>query len=94
MARVLVVDDSATMRKIIMKGLRDAGFGELEFSEACDGASVQELAGGTFQNLNGLLTASPVPIEAINRHFAQRVAGDVDGDRKPRGTVPAGCGTL
>ena len=34
MARVLVVDDSATMRKIIIKGLREAGFGELEFAEA------------------------------------------------------------
>src|SRR5258706_14979662 len=37
MARVLVVDDSATMRKIIIKGRRDAGFAELECSEAGDG---------------------------------------------------------
>ena len=42
MARVLVVDDSATMRKIIIKGLREAGFGELEFAEAVDGASALE----------------------------------------------------
>ena len=42
MARVLVVDDSATMRKIIMKGLREAGFAELEFAEAVDGASALE----------------------------------------------------
>ena len=42
MARVLVVDDSATMRKIIIKGLRDAGFVELECSEAGDGASALE----------------------------------------------------
>jgi len=42
MARVLVVDDSATMRKIIIKGLREAGFGELECCEASDGASALE----------------------------------------------------
>ena len=39
MARVLVVDDSATMRKIIIKGLREAGFADLEVTEAADGAS-------------------------------------------------------
>jgi two-component system chemotaxis response regulator CheY len=42
MARVLVVDDSQTMRKIIVKGLRDAGFGDCEFAEAADGASALE----------------------------------------------------
>ena len=39
MRRVLVVDDSATMRKIVVKSLRDAGFGALEVTEAADGAS-------------------------------------------------------
>ncbi|HTO70333.1 MAG TPA: response regulator [Myxococcota bacterium] len=42
MARVLVVDDSATMRKIIVKGLREAGFSDLDFAEAPDGASALE----------------------------------------------------
>jgi two-component system chemotaxis response regulator CheY len=42
MGRVLVVDDSATMRKIIVKALRDAGFGTCEFTEAADGASALE----------------------------------------------------
>ncbi len=42
MARVLVVDDSQTMRKIIVKSLRDAGFGDCEFAEAADGASALE----------------------------------------------------
>lgn len=42
MARVLVVDDSATMRKIVIKSLREAGFAELDFSEAVDGASALE----------------------------------------------------
>jgi two-component system chemotaxis response regulator CheY len=39
MQRVLVVDDSATMRKIIVKGLREAGFGACDVIEAADGAS-------------------------------------------------------
>lgn len=42
MPRVLVVDDSQTMRKIIVKGLRDAGFDDCEFTEAADGASALE----------------------------------------------------
>jgi two-component system chemotaxis response regulator CheY len=39
MQRVLVVDDSATMRKIIVKGLRAAGYGACEVIEAADGAA-------------------------------------------------------
>lgn len=39
MQRVLVVDDSATMRKIIVKGLRDAGFDACDVTEAADGES-------------------------------------------------------
>ncbi len=37
-----MVDDSQTMRKIIVKALRDAGFGDCEFTEAADGASALE----------------------------------------------------
>lgn len=38
MSKILVVDDSATMRKIIIKGLKEA-VGECEFIEAADGAT-------------------------------------------------------
>ena len=34
---VLIVDDSATMRKIIMRGIRQAGIDNAEFKEAGDG---------------------------------------------------------
>jgi two-component system, chemotaxis family, chemotaxis protein CheY len=34
---VLIVDDSATMRKIVMRGLRQAGIENAEFEEAADG---------------------------------------------------------
>lgn len=34
---VLIVDDSATMRKIIMRGIRQAGIENAEFTEAGDG---------------------------------------------------------
>lgn len=44
--KILVVDDSATMRKIIMKGVLDAGF-EAEFVEAGDGVEgLEQLAKG------------------------------------------------
>jgi len=35
--RALVVDDSKSMRRIVMKGLRHAQLAEFEFSEAVDG---------------------------------------------------------
>ncbi len=41
MAKILVVDDSGTMRKIIMKGVKAAGF-DVEFVEASDGAEALE----------------------------------------------------
>ena len=34
---VLIVDDSATMRKIIMRGIRQAGIENADFKEAGDG---------------------------------------------------------
>lgn len=34
---ILIVDDSATMRKIIMRGLRQAGIENADFKEAGDG---------------------------------------------------------
>ncbi len=42
MPTVLVVDDSATMRKIVIKGVQDAGFTGCEFVEAVDGAEALE----------------------------------------------------
>ena len=46
--KILVVDDSATMRKIIMKAVRDVGFG-VEFAEAGDGIEgLEQLAKDEF----------------------------------------------
>jgi two-component system chemotaxis response regulator CheY len=39
MPKILGVDDSETMRKIIVRGLQDAGFSDAEFIEAADGAA-------------------------------------------------------
>ncbi|MCA9622800.1 MAG: response regulator [Myxococcales bacterium] len=38
MARILIVDDSGVMRKIVRKTLRQAGFGDHQITEAEDGA--------------------------------------------------------
>ena len=64
MRNILIVDDSATMRKIIMRGLRQAGVEHVEFQEAADGVEgLRALAAGTFDlilsdvnmpNMNGL----------------------------------------
>ena len=61
---VLIVDDSATMRKIIMRGIRQAGIDNAEFKEAGDGVEgLQALESGKFDlvlsdvnmpNMNGL----------------------------------------
>jgi len=61
---VLIVDDSATMRKIIMRGIRQAGIDNAEFQEAGDGVEgLKAVEGSTFDlilsdvnmpNMNGL----------------------------------------
>ncbi|HEB54608.1 MAG TPA: response regulator [bacterium] len=61
---VLIVDDSATMRKIIMRGIRQAGIDNAEFKEASDGVEgLAAVEGGSFDlilsdvnmpNMNGL----------------------------------------
>ena len=61
---ILIVDDSATMRKIIMRGIRQAGIDNAEFKEAGDGVEgMKALESGSFDlvlsdvnmpNMNGL----------------------------------------
>lgn len=61
---VLIVDDSATMRKIIMRGIRQAGIDNAEFQEAGDGVEGLKAVEGTsfdlilsdvnMPNMNGL----------------------------------------
>ncbi len=42
MARILVVDDSTTMRKIVIKSVKRGGFEGCEFLEAADGVAALE----------------------------------------------------
>jgi two-component system chemotaxis response regulator CheY len=61
---ILIVDDSATMRKIIMRGLRQAGIENADFKEAGDGVEgMAAVDAGSFDlilsdvnmpNMNGL----------------------------------------
>ena len=43
--KILIVDDSKAMRMIVTRTMRQAGFGDHEFVEACDGAEGLRLAG-------------------------------------------------
>ena len=73
---ILIVDDSATMRKIIMRGIRQAGIDNAEFQEASDGAEgMKALHAGSFDlilsdvnmpNMNGLdfVTAAHAEFES------------------------------
>ena len=64
MANILIVDDSGTMRKIIMRGIRQAGYKVDNFKEAGDGVQgMEQLEGGAVDlilsdvnmpNMNGL----------------------------------------
>ncbi len=61
---ILIVDDSATMRKIIMRSIRQAGIENAEFKEAGDGVEGMKALEGTkfdlilsdvnMPNMNGL----------------------------------------
>jgi len=69
---VLIVDDSATMRKIIMRGIRQAGIDNAEFKEAGDGVEgLQAVEGGTFD----VLIAQPHAL--IGRAAAERLGASV-----------------
>jgi two-component system chemotaxis response regulator CheY len=42
--KILIVDDSKAMRMIVQRNLRQAGYGEATFVEACDGAEALSVA--------------------------------------------------
>lgn len=42
--RILVVDDSKVMRKLVVRAVRQAGFGDADFLEAEDGAQAVDTA--------------------------------------------------
>lgn len=44
--RILVVDDSKVMRQIVIRTLRQAGFGDHDVVEAPDGAAAHEMIAG------------------------------------------------
>jgi two-component system chemotaxis response regulator CheY len=41
--RVIIADDSSVMRRIVIRTLRQAGFDDMEVTEACDGAELVAL---------------------------------------------------
>lgn len=43
--KVLIVDDSKAMRMIVMRTLRQAGYGNHEFLQACDGVDALRVMG-------------------------------------------------
>ncbi len=45
--KILIVDDSSTMRKIVARSLRQAGFEDCEISEAGDGQEALNALAGT-----------------------------------------------
>ena len=47
----LVVDDSAIMRKMVMRSLRESGLADFEFTEAADGAEALEKFDQESQNI-------------------------------------------
>lgn len=42
--KILVVDDSSVMRKLISRSIRQAGFGDADIAEASDGSHALEVA--------------------------------------------------
>ena len=63
--RVLVVDDMMTMRKLVMKALKDLGFED--FTEAQNGAQAWDV-----------FSKSPKPIQLIISDFNMPVASGLD----------------
>ncbi|MFQ5699663.1 MAG: response regulator [Myxococcota bacterium] len=95
MPRILVVDDSSTMRKIIMKGLKEAGLGELEFAEAGDGnEGLEALSKAAFDlvlsdvnmpNMNGIRFVKCVRDQT---QLATTTVGDKELIKKIANSIP------
>jgi two-component system chemotaxis response regulator CheY len=49
--KILIVDDSKAMRMIVQRNLRQAGYGDATFVEACDGAEALTVAGSESPDL-------------------------------------------
>jgi len=77
MPRILIVDDSGTMRKIIMRVIRQTGI-EAEFEEAEDGLEALDIAeGGSID-----LVLSDINMPNMNgldfvRHFREKHGPDI-----------------
>ena len=72
---VLIVDDSATMRKIIMRGIRQAGIDNAEFTEAGDG--VEGLAAVDGNQFDLILSDVNMP-NMNGLDFVREVSGRLD----------------
>jgi two-component system chemotaxis response regulator CheY len=72
---VLIVDDSATMRKIIMRGIRQAGIDNAEFTEAGDG--VEGLAAVDGNQFDLILSDVNMP-NMNGLDFVREVSGKLD----------------
>ena len=72
---VLIVDDSATMRKIIMRGIRQAGIDNAEFTEAGDG--VEGLAAVDGNQFDLILSDINMP-NMNGLDFVREVSGRLD----------------
>ena len=72
---ILIVDDSATMRKIIMRGIRQAGIDNAEFMEAGDGVEGMKALESTAFDL----ILSDVNMPNMNGlDFVREVTGKLD----------------
>jgi len=72
---VLIVDDSATMQKIIMRGIRQAGIDNAEFTEAGDG--VEGLAAVDGSQFDLILSDVNMP-NMNGLDFVREVSGKLD----------------
>ncbi|MFQ5473904.1 MAG: response regulator [Planctomycetota bacterium] len=95
MPKLLVVDDSATMRKIVIKTIRDAGIGTCEFIEAADGVEALEalskndvdliLSDINMPNMDGIHLVRCVRDQMVTENIA---VGDNILLKKIRNTIP------
>ncbi|MAG32135.1 MAG: response regulator [Deltaproteobacteria bacterium] len=101
--KILIVDDSSVMRKIVMRGLRQAGYGNHDYDEAGDGKQALEnvteaapdlvLCDWNMPEMTGIELLEALNAQEVKLNFCF-VTSEASEDMKSRARENGACGFI